>query len=77
MTQVVFGENESESKSKISSFSQKRVGRTHKKSERVQHTEIYLLGQKVQYTHKTKLKTCTFVRSLTKEGSKIYPATAH
>ena len=27
----------------------------HKKSERVQHTEIYLLGLKVQYKHKTKL----------------------
>ena len=27
----------------------------HKKSERVQHTEIYLLGLKVQYKQKTKL----------------------
>ena len=27
----------------------------HKKSERVQHTEIYLLGLKLQYKHKTKL----------------------
>ena len=27
----------------------------HKKSERVQHTEIYLLSLKVQYKHKTKL----------------------
>ena len=27
----------------------------HKKSECVQHTEIYLLGLKVQYKHKTKL----------------------
>ena len=26
----------------------------YKKSERVQHTEIYLLGPKVQYKHKTK-----------------------
>ena len=27
----------------------------HKKSERVQHIEIYLLGLKLQYKHKTKL----------------------
>ena len=39
----------------------------HKRSERDQHTEIYLLGLKVQYKHKTKLpldmvsKQCTFV----------------
>ena len=31
------------------------LAEAHKKSERVQHTEIYLLGLKLQYKHKTKL----------------------
>ena len=31
------------------------LAKSHKRSERVQHTEIHLLGLKVQYKHKTKL----------------------
>ena len=40
---MVFAKNESE------------ISGAHKKYERVQHTEIYLLGVKLQYKHKTKL----------------------
>ena len=61
MTQVVFAKNKSE----ISPFlriivllgnlNKNVLTGAHKKSERVQHTEIYLLGLKVQHKHKTKL----------------------
>ena len=61
MTQAVFAKNESE----ISLFftmivlqenlNKNVLAGAHKKSECVQHTEIYLLGLKVQYKHKTKL----------------------
>ena len=61
MTQVVFAKNESE----ISPFltiivlwgnlNKNVLPGAHKKSGRVQDTEIYLLGLKVQYTHETKL----------------------
>ena len=61
MTQIVFAKNESE----ISLFltiiviylnlNKNVFAGAHKKSERVQHTEIYLLGLKLQYKHKTKL----------------------
>ena len=33
----------------------KLLAGVHKKFERVQHTEIYLLGLKIQYKHKIKL----------------------
>ena len=58
MTQVVFAKNESE----ISTFltiivlwgnlNKNVLAGAHKRSERIQHTEIYLLGLKVRYEHK-------------------------
>ena len=53
MTQMVFAKNESE----ISLFLTIIVlAEAHKKSERIQHTEIHLLGLQLQYEHKTKLR---------------------
>ena len=63
MTQVVFPINEFEIlpffyiNSFIGKFKQKKnvLAGAYKKFERVQHTEIYLIGPKVQYKHKMKL----------------------
>ena len=61
MTQVVFAKNESEISLLLTiivlqeNLHKNVLAGAHKKSERVQHTELYLLGLKAQYKHKTKL----------------------
>ena len=61
MTQVVFPINEFEILPFLTlivlkgNLNKKVLAGAHKKFQRVQHTEIYLLGPKVQYKHKMKL----------------------
>ena len=60
MTQVVFPINESEispffnNNSFLGKLKKNVFAGAHKRFERVQHTEIYLLDLKVQYRHKMK-----------------------